>query len=117
VERRPFGNRPAFQHTVHLQTEVVMQAGSGVTLNDENKFIIRFFLLAFGFAGLVELSFVLIFFECHNQDAFWDLLFFRLSRSFSIRSMTFPSGWASVFLTLTDFPLAFLLMIFINSFE
>jgi hypothetical protein len=34
-DRRPFGDRPALQHAVHLQTEVVVKPPGGVLLDDE----------------------------------------------------------------------------------
>ena len=35
LQRGPLGHRPALQHAVHLQTNVVMQAPGSVLLNDE----------------------------------------------------------------------------------
>jgi hypothetical protein len=37
VERRAFGDRPAFQDAIEFQPEIVMEAGSLVLLHDEDK--------------------------------------------------------------------------------
>jgi hypothetical protein len=47
IERRPFGNRPGFQGSVNFKSEIVMQAGGVVALDEESA---RMFVAASRFA-------------------------------------------------------------------
>ncbi len=58
VERRAFGDGPAFQDAVHFQPEVIVEAGCGMFLHDEPQgFVIR--IAALGSGVLVKDRFFL----------------------------------------------------------
>ena len=66
IERRAFGDGPRFQHAVHLEAEVVMQAGGAVLLHHEAP------LLALAELGrrlgrLLEVAFPFVFLKRHKN--------------------------------------------------
>ena len=65
IERRPFGHSPRLEDSFHFQAKVVVQAGGAVLLH--HKAVPGFLLdLRWRLRRLLETSFSLVFFQCHN---------------------------------------------------
>ena len=65
IQRRPFGNGPGFEHSFHLQAEIVMKACGAVALHHE---AVTFALLHFGwrFRSFGESPLAFVFLEGHT---------------------------------------------------
>lgn len=69
-----FGNRPAFQYSVKLQPEIVMQVGSIVQMHHKNERVSRIALRASGLFRFGKIPLFLVFFE-HKTKTYEDSLF------------------------------------------
>src|ERR1700724_4522604 len=69
IERRAFGDGPRFQHAIHFQAKVIVQAGGVVLLHYE---AVAGFALDFRgrLGSLLEFSFPFVFFEGHWRTLF-----------------------------------------------
>ena len=68
---QPFGQRPRFQHALHLEAEIVMQTARSVFLNDKTRraFDFRWQRLASSRLGcLLEVAFPLVFGKSHPRQ-------------------------------------------------
>ena len=65
IQRRTFRDRPGFEDALHLETEVVVEAGGAVLLHHE---AVSFVFLHFGgrLGGVGKAAFALIFLKCHS---------------------------------------------------
>src|SRR5436190_18102647 len=68
--RQAFGQRPRFQHALHLEAEIVMQTARSVFLNDKTRRAFDFRrqrLASCRLSSLLEVAFPLVFFERHSS--------------------------------------------------
>ena len=66
IERRALGHGPRFQHAVHLQAKVVVQARGAVLLHHEAP-LLALADLRRRLGRLLEIAFPFVFFERHTN--------------------------------------------------
>src|ERR1043166_1435390 len=72
IETRPFGYRPAQQHAVQFQSEVIMQVAGGVLLDSEGKLCsLALADAALGLGGILEIALGVVLLEGHSNFLSW----------------------------------------------